>query len=97
MFSTLLNLLPIPGKDAAYIAVILAIIGGAWYILDDWHYKPLRVADETILMLGNQLNTCIGIRDQCKADKDKENVENYQDGLGEGNEEFNFDLDNLSS
>ncbi len=34
------NLLSI--KDGIYLAVISALIGSAWYILQDWHYKPLK-------------------------------------------------------
>ncbi len=35
-------------KDGIYIAVILALIGSAWYILQDWHYRPLK--DNAILI-----------------------------------------------
>ena len=84
-------------KDAVYIAVIIAMIGSAWYILDDWHYKPLRVQESTILMLGNQLNVCVGVRDTCEAQLLKQSVEDYQNGLGDNNEDSAIDFDNLTS
>jgi len=84
-------------KDGIYLGIILIMVLSAWYILDDWHYKPLRVADNTIEMLGNQLNECINVKVICEANLSKQTVEGYQDGLGEGNEDFNFDLDNLTS
>lgn len=84
-------------KDAIYIGIILAAIGGAWYILDDWHYKPLRVADETIKMVSEQYNTCVSDRDKCTSSLPKKAVENYQDGLGDGDDKINIDLDNLTS
>ena len=84
-------------KDAVYIALILAMIGSAWYILDDWHYKPLRVQEDTVKMLSEQYNTCITVKDICEANLSKQSIESYQDGLGEGNEDFTFDIDNLSS
>lgn len=95
MITTLLGLFS--KKDAAYIFIIVAMIGSAWYILEDWHYGPLRVQEKTIIMLGNQLNECVGSRDMCEAKKKKDSVEQYQEILGDGNEDFDFDLDNLSS
>ena len=84
-------------KDALYIGLILAMLASAWYILDDWHYKPLRVQEETVRMLGMQLNTCITERDSCESKLSQQTVEGYQEGLGDGDETINIDLDNLTS
>lgn len=84
-------------KDALYIGIILAMIGSAWYIVDDWHYEPLRIQEKTVKMLGEQLNTCIMERDSCESKILKQTVEGFQEGLGDGDETINIDLDNLTS
>ena len=30
------------------IALVIALIGGGWYILNDWHYAPLKAQKKTI-------------------------------------------------
>ena len=84
-------------KDSLYIAIILAMIGGSWYILDDWHYKPLRIQEKTVKMLSEQLNTCITERDSCESKISQQTVQGFQEGLGDGDETINIDLDNLTS
>ena len=36
----------IPTKDMIYIGIILAMVGSAWYILEDWHYGPIRTLEK---------------------------------------------------
>ena len=96
MLSKIISL--VSPKDYIYIGIIIAMIGSAWYILEDWHYGPLRTQERTILMLGKQLNQCVGSRDMCEAQKKKDSVEDFQDTIGEEQiEDFNFDLDNLTT
>lgn len=84
-------------KDVIYIAVIVSMIGGAWYILDDWHYKPLRVQEKTVKMLGEQLNACVTDRDSCQSKLLKENVEGFQEALGDGDENISIDFGSMST
>ena len=84
-------------KDAFYIGLIVIGLGAAWYVLDDWHYKPLRVQEETVKMLSEQYNQCVGVRDTCEARLLSQSVEDYQNGLGEANDTININLDNLNS
>ena len=38
-------------KDYIYVGIIISLIGASWYILRDWHYKPLDVMAQTIITL----------------------------------------------
>lgn len=35
-------------KDIAYGFIIIGILGSFWYVVDDWHYGPLREKNKTI-------------------------------------------------
>ena len=43
------NLIPL--KGALYAGFIIIVVGSAWYVVNDWHYKPIRVFERQVKTL----------------------------------------------
>jgi len=82
-------------KDAVYVGIIVVMIGAAWYLLNDWHYKPLKQNKVKIESLQFQLTQTGNALNTCEANLSKQLLQGYIDGIGENNENNGVDLNNL--
>lgn len=82
-------------KDGIYIVLILALIGGAWYILQDWHYGPIKEKDGHIISLERQLLVTGSALNTCENNLTKQTLDGFIEGIGENNEIPGVDLDDL--
>ncbi len=82
-------------KDGIYIVLILALIGSAWYVLQDWHYRPLKEQGKQILSLEKQLRITGGALNTCENNLSKQSLDGFIEGIGENNETSTITLDNL--
>ncbi len=84
-------------KDAIYVGIIMVMVGSTWYVVNDWHYKPLDILERQVVSLEAQLTATGSLLNVCESNLSKQLLKGFIDGIGEHNEDININLDNLST
>lgn len=82
-------------KDGIYLVLIFGLIGGAWYTLQDWHYRPLKEQRKQITSMERQLLIVVSELNVCEHNLTKQSLDGFIDGIGENNEMPGVNLDDL--
>lgn len=87
-------------KDIGYGLIIISILGSFWYVVDDWHYKPLRDANkqlsekkEIIKIYEGKITSLTNDVDRCEQETKRGRIHGIVEGIKAHEDDKNITFD----